>query len=447
MDFRFSPFVRSLRARESEFLQVLLTEFSLTRLGEGSLLSIYFSGDTLSISVREAKHDVKSRISDFQSNAERLQKQLDDFLVETKGLELNIPESAHYPDFPFRYGSGGALPVVHLEGEEYYCLFYRDVDPIGWNIANGGTDTLAELLNPIETMHRELREELVIVNAEKKWRYVFSDDYGKSFNLPEFAVARQIWKEHFPQYDLPRFKEIELPLKWDNGPDELQIQTDMVELQTIPNCFLNINAEDFGIEVDRIAHLNLAEDTILCDGEIIEGHLLNRVIGLFKVDEMNERIKAAEFRPSKIFRNATPLGGSELDGQVDEFIRDAHRIRTKTELKDFEQALASKPYDLCPVSRRIIQRYANMSRAARLPAQKSNEQIKIFISFAYDDLDFATEVCEFIKKRMGKIVFFSKQDTDPLFSDAIFEALDIAKCLVAVATKPDNLKRNWPRFE
>ena len=442
-DFRSSPFVRSLRARESEFLQVLLTELSLKRRGPGSELSIYFGGDTPTISTREAKHDVKSRISDFQSNTERLQRLLDNFLVKRKGKKLELSKPADGPAFPFRYGSGGALPVVHLEGKEYYCLFHRDVDPIGWNIANGGTDTLAELLNPIETMHRELREELVIIEPKKKWRYVFSDDYGKPFDLPEFAVARQIWKEHFPQLDFRNFKEVELPLKWDNGPDVLRIRTDMARSKPIKNCFLNINAEDFGIEVDRIAHLNITEKTIFCDGEIIDGHLLDRVIGLFKVDEMN--LKSTEFRPSIIFRSATRMAGSKLDREIKRSIRAVYTIRTEKEREEFKRA--KKRYDLCPVSRRIIQRYAELPRPVKPPVQKSAEQVKIFISFADEDLSLATRVCEFIEKRMGKVVFFSKENSDPAFLDAIFGALGTATCLVAVATRPDHLEKNWPRFE
>ncbi len=446
-EVRSSPFVRSLRAREKEFLQVLLTDFSLERLGEGSVLSIYLGGDAPTISVREAKHDVKSRIRDFNAKAKKLQKQLDDFLVEKIGTEPLISD----PTFPFRYGSGGALPVLHLKGEEYYCLFYRDVDPIGWNIANGGTDTLTELLDPIETMHRELREELVIVNLKRKWRYVFADNYGKPLSLPEFAVARQIWKEHFPHHDFPSFEEIELPLKWDNGPDELRIRTDLAGPQTISDCFLNINAEDFGIEVDRIAHLNIAEDTILCDGEIIDGHLLNRVIGLFKVDETNLRVLSGEtsFLPSHIFHSAKRLDdGSELDSEVKQFIKDARCIRTKKELEDFEKGLkGGEPYGLCPVSKRIIRRYAKLQQAMSPPEQKIKEQVKVFICFAYEDLSLAMQVCEFIEKRMGKVVFFSKQNNDPAFLDAIFKALDTANCLVALATKPHHLEKNWPHFE
>ena len=48
------------------------------------------------------------------------------------------------PAFPFRFGNGGTLPVVRLADRDYYSLFYREVAPIGWNIANGGAESAAE---------------------------------------------------------------------------------------------------------------------------------------------------------------------------------------------------------------------------------------------------------------------------------------------------------------
>ena len=113
MDFRSSPFVRSLRARENEFLQVLLTEFSLKRLGEGSLLSIYFGGDMPTISVREAKHDIKSRIPDFESQAKELQQQLDDFLVEKTAL---VASTAGRPDRVALIADDRVRRQAHLDG-------------------------------------------------------------------------------------------------------------------------------------------------------------------------------------------------------------------------------------------------------------------------------------------------------------------------------------------
>jgi hypothetical protein len=363
-----------LRDGERDLLQILLEDedFSLSRSDKGAVLKVDFGINTKKITHRDEKDAIKLAIPDFVFVANRLQKQLDNLLIEKKKLELPNKEKG-WKDFKFRYASGGVLPIVHFRGQDYYCLFYRDVYPIGWNIANGSTNTLAELLNPLETANRELCEELWIVNPEKKLRYVFADDFGKLPDRPEFAVARQIWKEFFSRlgfpnfFDFPNFKEAEIRLTWEDGPDELRISTELGEPRTISPCYLNINALDFGIEVDRIARLDINEDDKLCDGEIIDGRLLNRVIGLFDVEEMNQMVRSKKkkksFLPQKVFYSAADRSLEPLEQVIGEFIthvRDTG-IRSEEKLADFEKT-KMKPevrYNLCPVTHGVIRRYAS----------------------------------------------------------------------------------------
>jgi len=62
--------------------------------------------------------------------------------------------------------------VIRCNDRDYYCLFYREIAPVGWNIANGGAESVAELLDPLATIERELREELIIVEPAAGHRYV-----------------------------------------------------------------------------------------------------------------------------------------------------------------------------------------------------------------------------------------------------------------------------------
>lgn len=446
MNFKSSPFVSSLRDTESDFLQVLLTKFSLRRSGrKGAVLSVYFDSDTEAIAARRARNDVRARIPDFEANAARLQKLLDDFLVEHEGHELDIDA----PDFPFRYVSGGVLPVLHYGGEEYYCLFLRDEYPVGWNIANGGSDTRAELLNPNEVAYRELREELLIVDLRNRFRFVFADGTGKSSDRSEFSVAREVWREHFPKYDFPNFKEIETPIIWEDGPDELRIKMGEGPVRTVARCYVNVNALDFGIEVDHVVHLNLTEDATLCDGEIIEGRLLNRVIGLFGVDELNRRIVSGEtsFKPQRVFHNAVERSPSQLEQIVAEYAAHVARdgLRPRPSRRHPERTPAEDGYGLCPVTRRIIKRFAGLQGAAT-GAGTAIKNPKVFVCFAEEDESLARQVSELVE-RMGIPVFFSRGHADPSFFEAVNDALESATCLVAVATRPEHLMKEWPRFE
>jgi len=253
-------FIRPLHLAENHFLELLLTRFALRRTGKGTELQVSFDDDTAAITLRQAKHAVLGGIDDFPAKSAALQKQLDAFLIEQQGSEFTHDD----PGFPFRYISGGTLPIMRLGEEEYYCLFYRDIFPVGWNIANGGTDSRGELLNPEETIRRELREELVIINLHQGIRYVFKDDYGKRLELPEFEVARRIWQKRFKHLDFESFDERELAVKFLEGPDSLRIKCGD-ELRTVPGCFLNINAVDFGIEIDRVGKLHgLDKEVTLC---------------------------------------------------------------------------------------------------------------------------------------------------------------------------------------
>jgi hypothetical protein len=348
----------AMRDGERDLIQLLLKDFSLSRSGKGASLGVSFGINTKKITNRDRKDVIKATIPRFRQAACRLQERLDGFLIENRGPGLEIEER----DFKFRYASGGVLPILRRGGRDYYCLFYREVDPIGWNIANGSTNTLVELLNPLEAANRELCEELLIVNPENKIRYVFADDSGKLPACPEFAVARQIWNEFFPELDFPGFEEVEKRLKWDDGPDELRISTEFGGSRTISPCYLNINALDFGIEVDRIVHVDLDEGDRLCDGEIIDGSLLNRVVGLFEVEEMNQKMRSGEtsFRPQLVFHSGVDRSSDPLESVIKEFIKHVRStgIRTKAKLDYFKRTPVKKRYDLCPVTRRIIQRYA-----------------------------------------------------------------------------------------
>jgi hypothetical protein len=140
---------------------------------------VSFDGTTPAIRSRRGSLAVRSAIPDHASKAAEYQAELDAFLLGCEGRKYEFSD----PDFPFRYASGGTLPIVGFENEEYYCFFYREVHPIGWNIANGGCDSLIELLNPLYTVERELREELLIIDGKREHLYVF-DWLGDKVHQP-----------------------------------------------------------------------------------------------------------------------------------------------------------------------------------------------------------------------------------------------------------------------
>jgi len=65
---------------------------------------------------------------------------------------------------PYRWASGGTLPIVRWRGSWWCALFWRDIPPVGWNIANGASETKDEYKNLDQLIARETREELVVLD-------------------------------------------------------------------------------------------------------------------------------------------------------------------------------------------------------------------------------------------------------------------------------------------
>lgn len=345
-------------------LEVLLPNFTLQRTDNGYILSVQFDDDTDAIWTRGAR--TKLRCSIEESVVGDFEDDFREFMAGNRGERFRFKQGK-YPGLKFRYASGGTLPIIQLEGQMYYSLFYRDIPPVGWNIANGACDTQAELLYPIDTIERELREEMIIINpgqenerrTEEGIRYVFPLDQDKPQDHPDFAVARKLWKQYFPRIN--DFQVAPLNIRWIEGPDRVEAKT-LLKLfdNEVKGCFVNINAEDLGIELDRVAIINLNKGDIILDGEISGGGLLNRVVGLFKIDEVNRNIDCAHaFTPVHFFYTGEwDFGDKHVTDAIEHFLKEIDDIRSPEEKAQYRKARQkNKELDMCPVTRTIIRRY------------------------------------------------------------------------------------------
>ena len=430
------------------FSEVLLSKFNLHREGKGAHLEVSFDSETSACWNLAGRDELRRHLFKSAEKIDSYQRALDDVLVNESCDEFVFDD----PDFVFRWASAGALPIVRLGSEEYYCLFYREIEPIGWNIANGACDSSEELMNPLRALEREVCEEFIILDPKKsEWSVLERGDPG-SIDRPEFNAVRLIvqdlkdkglWNK---RADVNR---VETPLKWFNGPDVATIDAKDVfnrwERHSVAGCYLNINAEDFGIELDRVIKINVSEDALIFDGEIKNGKLLNRVVGLFRTDKLNPTADQKEFIPDKCF-----YGGKELDGQsFKRRMRDSFRtdlrlaaIRPDWRIEEWEKC--ADKFDLCPVTRRLVQRFSR-SIPQHSPV---TAPFDVFISFGHEDKALAHQVADFIAKRCGKRVFYyPKSQTECDFEPAIDRALESSQCIVAVGSKIEHLTAEWPSYE
>src|SRR5215470_11116324 len=206
--------VSRLNFVENQFIQALVTEFTLRRRKDtsGIELAVSFNENSPAISTTRAKINVHGAIPEFEKKAEIYQRELDAVFQGKKDFY-----GFNDATFPFRYASGGTLPIVRMDGHDFYCLFYRDIFPIGWNIANGGCCNRDELLKPLRTANRELCEELIMVQRATGIQYIFKG--GENALLSRFpgVKALETWAKIFPELMRKEIKEVEVPAKWYAG--------------------------------------------------------------------------------------------------------------------------------------------------------------------------------------------------------------------------------------
>jgi hypothetical protein len=442
----YSPdHVRPLKSLHTYFIEVLLNDFELQRHGRGVTLVVEFDDNAPTLTGRSGLSHVRSKIPDFDAKVREHRNRLDAFFRgESSRLVVSDPE------FPFRYASGGALPVAKIGDKEYYVLFYRECFPIGWNLANGGTDGRHELLNPYITVERELREELLIFDCHRRQRYVLDIESDNPEDMPEYIAARRLWQEQLSSKGWPpigSFRQILTPLKWIDGPDCLEVRVNGELPKKLTNCFLNINPEDFGIEIDRIAKINVDETVTFCDGELLGNRLTDSIVGLFEVRRMNQLVRtgATQFIPDRYF-----YGGEGFDspdpGQLERKISEDYVSRIQRYLPSWDRREWDDhpfKFDLCPVTRGIAERAVRLQE----PVGVSHGDYDVFVSFANEDEALARSVRDQIKMDTDLSVFFSAELDHSAWGDMIERALASANCLVAVATDPRHLSKPWPEFE
>jgi hypothetical protein len=257
--------------------------------------------------------------------------------------------------WPLRYANGGALPIVRIGSKTYFCLFFRDAFPIGWNLANGASDSLDEMGDPERILHREFGEELLIVDHGQKCLYTFDVEPGKG-PTGIHAVALREWRKRQPDQPLHLYEHRPIPLKWFSGPDRVVAH---IRGQPHPSggYFVNITPEDNAIECDRIALIQLNGKPVFFDGELIERQHLNRPVGLFDVNRFEGKLASRCFCPDLLFHDLEEQDPNRLEEVVTRYRKAVPDRSKENALAYREAANRHREFDLCPITRSMIGRY------------------------------------------------------------------------------------------
>jgi hypothetical protein len=369
MRFARADLVLPLESAENALLEVLLSQFTLRRRrgARGVELEVAFDGTTPSTWNRLGREAVRRRTPRFERQAALYKEKLDRILLDGRAGRFRHDD----PGFLFRWASAGALPIVNLGRKDYYCFFFRDVFPIGWNIANGATESRDELLNPLHALEREIGEELVVLDPVRERRLVLHPDKDALLAHPEPSRFRTRWREQYRGLDITRYGVNRLPLRWEDAPDRVIVRMGR-QLRRLQNCFVNINAADFGIELDRIARIPLDDRLVLCDGEVAADRVLNRPVGLFEVSTLQRDLAGGRtaFLPDRFFHGGQAHPGDALSDFLNrDLLRDMRRWRPRRDIDRFARTSEADRLRLCPVTESIVRRHVQSGRPRIRPGR------------------------------------------------------------------------------
>lgn len=210
---------------------------------------------------------------------------------------------------PFRWASGGALPIANFKGKDWVVLSFRDIEPIGWNIPNGASENVEEhsLLNKI--IYREFAEEVSL----------FSSNPYEEGNY--FPIQKRFYKADWVQQDPLRSEEFyqkqhalrmehdQLHLSFtDSVQDRVKVRSSetpfsvKVGKDTFEDVIFSINPHEFGIEVIRVLKFYMNNTDYILDGEMHESEkfLLRRPVMLLSLDYLKEIFDANQSLGDKI---------------------------------------------------------------------------------------------------------------------------------------------------
>jgi hypothetical protein len=257
--------------------------------------------------------------------------------------------------------------------------------------------------------------------------------------------------------ELLKYQKLPIPLKWISGPDSVRASVRGRSMLT-DGYFLNITHEDRGMEVDRIALINLKGNVAFFDGEVSHGQILNQVVGLFHVDRLEQHLAGRRFTPDRVFFDATKRNPREL-GEIikKEYLTSKALRRTQRDRTEYRRE--TDKFDLCPVTRNIIRRYLDWrdqqpetSKQAEDITKQVREAAKteVFISFRTEAEPIARRLADFLRVR-GHQPFFSADSLAEMgesdYCQAIDNALEAARCMVVIATRPEHFASGWVSYE
>lgn len=263
--------------------EILTRPVVLRRAGGDLEVHVDRRGVTDAVYTTAGKNRLCSEVlrDDRLDMAVRLDADIHAFMTEAgDGSWLEIPTQT----IPLRWASGGVLPMVTWRGGVWSPFFFRDIAPVGWNIAAGSSETEAELRRPVAFGLREFVEETIVLSrppevgaeiAAKTFPYIIEEN-------GQMRTALETVNRHLDiRSQEDGFTVAPFPTDPGKIPAERAIEADFARTRTrlhirsdegeevISDVLVSFNLLELGIEVISVVRYDLAHDDYLLDGEML----------------------------------------------------------------------------------------------------------------------------------------------------------------------------------
>ena len=222
--------------------------------------------------------------------------------------EPELVWSSYGARLPLRWASGGFLPIAYFKQKYWAVLFFRDIYPIGLNLACGASETKAEYKDLNHLIGREFSEELVLVNGLPRTghlvlQYPFTcashgvpGDSMKSYLNPAFALRHVQLRGSHDGIAIDIAGNRSRRLRPADTPFSVRVKYHLPGLREsseslTQDVLLSVNPAELGIEVISVCTFQLRPGEFLLDGEfdLGRGFLIRRPIILLDMEFLRSR--------------------------------------------------------------------------------------------------------------------------------------------------------------
>jgi hypothetical protein len=268
------------------------------------------------------------------AEVERRSRLINESMQPTHGGRRNWVWNDSGCQLPIRWASGGFMSVVRYRGFYWVLLSFRDITPIGLNVANGASETKEEYKDPRVLIGREFCEEVVVLSgppgtAAELVQHDFVAHHGfAGFLSPEFARQHaQLRREHdgfaisVVRDPARTVRLLETPFDVDitfHGPNREDTHA------TLDDVVYTINPAEFGIEVIKLAQFSMEDEEYVIEGEINPSRkvIIRQIPVLLKLSYLFEVFSA--HRDGSL--GSLQTEGNSMDGKVMDQVPSEHCV-------------------------------------------------------------------------------------------------------------------------